>query len=149
MTCDETLTQYVVERMLNACEALGGVVIFIVDMEIAMSDRISGFSGQEIVVDKWFGCFRSEFHHHSCRRICVHVGILTGNVVVFRFDDFQEYIAGFCPAGNAPLVAVCDVAFGHLFPRGFHQLYLNAVLNLLYRHLFATGHSYSVGDFLN
>ena len=148
MTGDETVVENIVERMLYAGERFGGIVVFVVDVDISGADGIAHHGGNQVVVDEGFCCLGSEFHHHAGRRVCVHVGILASDVVVLRFDDLQEHVASLGAACYGALVAICNVAFGHLFSRTLHQFEFHFVLYLLDSHLFVAGHTYAVGNFL-
>ena len=146
---DESVAEDIVERMLHACEALGGVVVFVVDVEVALTHGVASLLGEQVVVDERFGGLGGEFHHHSRGGIGVHVGVLAGDVVVFGLDDLEKHVAGLGAACYAALVAVGDIFFSHLFAGRLHQLELYAVLNLLHAHLLVTGDADAVGDFLN
>ncbi len=147
MACDETVAQYVVKRMLYACKAFGGVVVFVVDVYVSVSHGFTGFLRQEVVIDKWFCGLTCEFHHHACRGVGVHVGVFACDVVVFRFDYFQEDVACLGTPCNAALVSVCDIFFCHFLAGALHQFNFNAVLNFLDSHAFLSGYPDAVGYF--
>ncbi len=149
MTCHKPVLQDTVERVLHASEALCWVIILVVDMDIVVFYRILYSVGKKVVVNERFGSFGSELHHHTGRRIRVHIGILAGYVVVLRFDYFQEHVAGLCLSGNRTLVAVCDIFLGYILTCGFHQFEFHGILNLLHSHAMRTVHSDTVGYLLN
>ena len=118
-------------------------------MKIPVAHGVASFGREKVVVNKGLGRFGGEFHHHSRGRVGVHVGVLAGDVVVFRLDDFQEDVAGLGTSGYAALVAIGDIAFGHFLARRFHEFQFHAVLNLFYGHLLLAGNADAVGDFLD
>ena len=139
MTGHKTMFQNIVERMLHACQRLGGIIILVVDMQIAVAHSLSGLLGQQIVIDKRLCGFGCELHHHPRRRIGIHICILAGDVVVLRLYDFKKNVAGFSPPCDTALVAVCDITFRHLFAGRFHQLQFHSVLNAFHTHLLVAG----------
>ena len=149
MTCHEAMFKDMVERMLHACERLGGVVILVVDMEITASHGFARLIGEEIVVDEGFGCFGGELHHHAGGGVGVHVGVLAGDVVVLGLYNLQKDVARLCAAGYGTFVAVGDIFLCHLLAGRLHEFELHAVLNLLHRHLLGACHANAVGDPLN
>ncbi len=102
------------------------------------------FFRQKVIVHKRLCGLRSELHHHSGRRISVHICILTRYVIVFGLDYFKEHIAGLGTACNRTFVAVGDVTFGNVLTCRLHQLHLDLVLNLLHGHPLVACHSDSV-----
>ena len=109
----EAVLEYAVERMLHAGKALGGVVVLVVYVYVVVADGFANFGREQIIVDERLCSFAGEFHHHACRRVGIHVGVLTGDIVVLGLDDFVEHVGGLGTAGNATLVAICYIAFGH------------------------------------
>ncbi len=118
-------------------------------MDITMLHCITGLVGQQIVVDKRLGGLTREFHHHSRRRVGVHIRILTGDVIVLSLDYFEENITRLCLACYAALVSIRDIFLSHFLAGAFHKLKLHTVLNVLDCHLIATCHTYAVGDLLD
>ena len=146
---DESVVEDAVEGMLHAGERLGGVVVLVVDVEIAVAHGLAGLVGEQIVVDEGLGCLAGEFHHHAGGRVGVHVGVLARDVVVLGLDDFQEDVACLGAACDAALVAVGDVFLGHFLAGALHELELHAVLDLLHGHGGFAGHGDAVGDFVD
>ncbi len=144
----KSVFEYTVKRMLHACKALRRIVVFVMDMQIAVAHSLARFVRQQIVVDKRLSGLAREFHHHSRRRIGVHIRILAGDVIVLGLDDFKEHVACLGTAGYASLVAVGYITFRNLLPGALHQLHLHTVLNLLHSHAFRTGHADSVGNLM-
>ena len=122
--------------MLYTGETFRRVVVFVVDMYVIVAYGLACFGREKVVVNEGLGGLAGKFHHHSRWRIGVHVGILAGDVVVLRFDYFEEHVAGFCLAGDAALVAVGYVAAGNLFAGAVHEFELDTILNLFYGHAF-------------
>ncbi len=149
MTGNEAVFKNFVKRMLHACQTLCRIVVLVVDMKIIMADSLACFLRKKIVVNKRLCSLACEFHHHTGRRVGVHVCILTRDVVVFRLDNLMEHIAGLGLAGNAALVAVGNVAFGHFLAGAVHEFKLHHVLNLFDRHPLIAVRAYTVGYFLD
>ena len=149
MASRKTVIENVVQRMLTAGERLCGIIIFVVYMQIVMLHGLPAFLAKKIVVDKGFGRFAREFHHHSRGCIRVHVGIFARHIIVFHVDDFEKHISRFRLSGNAALIAVGNVCLRHVFPTAFHQLHLHEILYSLHRHLRFTGKSDAVCNLLN
>ena len=135
MSGGEAVCQDAVQRVLHACQALGRVIILVVDVQVVVADGIQHFLAQQIVVYKWFGGLAGELHHHACRSVGIHVGVLAGDVVGFDVDDFQKHIARLCLAGDTALVAVGNVFLCDIFTAALHQLHFHQVLNGFHRHL--------------
>ncbi len=135
--------------MLHARQALGGIVILVVDVDIVVAHGLTHGRREKVVVDKRFGGLAGEFHHHARRRVRVHVGVLAGHVIVLGLDNLEEDVAGLCAARYAALVAIGDVTLGHILARRLHQLDLDLVLNLLDSHALLAGHADAVGDALD
>ena len=138
----------IVERMLHACEALGGVVVFVVYVQVVVAYGLARLGCEEVVVDKRFRSLAGKFHHHACRRVCVHVGVLSRDVVALGLDYFMEHIACLSLACDAALVAVGDISFCHFLTRAVHQLKLDHVLYFLDGHALGAVGTDAVGYFL-
>ena len=131
----EAVFQNMVQRMLHACQALGGIIILVMDVQIVLGDGIQHFFTQQIVVHKRLGGFAGKLHHHARRGIGIHVGIFACDVVGLDVDNFQEHVARLCFAGNASLVAVSDVFLGNVLAAALHQLHFHQILDGFHRHL--------------
>ncbi len=123
-----------VQRMLEAGEALGGIVVLVMDMDIAAIDRVPHVLGQEAFVHIGLGGLGGELHHHACGSVGVHVGVLAGDVVGLGGDYLLENLVALGLAGHVALVAVGDVFAGDLLAGALHELEFHTVLNLLHRH---------------
>ena len=128
MTGVEAVAQYVVERMLAACEALCRVVVLVVNVQIVVVHGINNFFAQQKVVNEWFCGLAGELHHHSRRGVGIHVGVLAGNVVRLDVDDFLKYVAGLGLARYAALVTVCDILLCNILATTLHELEFNHIL---------------------
>ena len=131
----EAVFQNMVQRMLHACQALGGIIILVMDVQIVLGDGIQNFFTQQIVVHERLGGFAGKFHHHACRGISIHIGIFACDVVGLDVDNLQEHVARLCLAGNASLVAVGDVFLGNVLAAALHQLHFHQILDGFHRHL--------------
>ena len=141
----EAVFKYAVERMLHTGETLGRVIVFVVYVKIAVVDSLAHLGREQIVVDKGLGGLAGKLHHHARGRVGVHVGVLAGDVVALGLDDLEKHVAGLGAASYRPLIAVGDIAFGHLLTGRFHEFELDTVLYLLYAHLFVARHGDAVG----
>ena len=141
----EAVFQYLVERVLYACQTLGRIVVLVMYMEITVAHSLARFVRQKIVVDKRFGGLARKLHHHTRRRVSVHVGVLAGDVIILGLDYLKEHVAGLGPACDVTLIAIGNISLGHLLTRALHQLELHPVLNFLYCHAFIAGHADTIG----
>ncbi len=82
MTGCESMFENDIQWVLYASQALGGIIVFIMDMNVVVHDGVANILREEVVVDEWLGSFRSKLHHHAGWCVGIHVGVLTGNVVV-------------------------------------------------------------------
>ena len=146
MTGGEAVLQNLVQGMLDASQTLCRIVIFIVDMEVVVFDRVADILAQEIVIDEGLGRLAGEFHHHACRRVGVHVGVFARDVVRFDVDNLEEHVPRLGFAGDAALVAVGDVFLGNVLAAAVHQFQFDGILNVLYRHLRTALESDAVRD---
>ena len=96
---------------------------------------LSAFFAQQVVVNEWFSRFARKLHHHSGRRVGVHVGVFARNVVVFHVDNLQEHVARFGLSCHAALVSIGNVSPSHIFAATLHQFHLHLVLDVFHRHL--------------
>ena len=132
----ETMLQDVVERMLYARQAFGGIIILVMNVQIVVLDRLFHLFAQQVVVYERFGGLAGKLHHHASRRVGIHVGILAGQVVGLDIDDLQEHVTRFSLTGNAALVTVSDIFLRHILTAAFHQFHFHGILNLFHRHLY-------------
>src|SRR3712207_969293 len=144
----EAFVQDAVQRVLTTSERLGGIIVFIVDMYVVMFHGVAHVFRQKIVVNERFGRFRGKLHHHAGRRVGIHVGILTSDVVGLNVHNIQEHVTRLSLAGNGTLVAILDISLGHILSRTAHQLYFHSVLNSLDGHLRLSFIYNVAGDFL-
>ncbi len=135
--------------MLHAGEALGGVVVFIVNVDIVVAHGVASFFGEEVVVDEGFCGLARKFHHHAGRRVGIHIGVFACYVGVFCLDDFSEDVGSLGTSCNAALVAVGDVALGNLFSRAVHEFDFDHILNFFYGHTLRAEGAYAVCYTLN
>ena len=145
----ESMFKNLVQRMLDAGERFGGIIILVMDVQVVVTHCPQRFFRKQIVVHERFGRFRCELHHHAGRRIGIHVGILTGHVVRFRFHYFKKHFTCLCLAGNAALVTIGDVALCHFLSRRSHQFHFHHVLNLFYGRLFLAPEFNAVDNLIN
>ena len=148
MSGDEAAGEDMVEGVLHAGERLGGVIVFVVDVEVVVLHGLAALLGEQVVVDEGFRGLRGKLHHHACRGVGIHVGILTGDIVVLDVDDVEEHVAGLGLAGNGALVAVGDELLRHILAARLHQFHLHGILYLLHRHLALALLCDIVGDFI-
>ena len=132
--------------MLHAGQALGRIVIFVVDVDIVAHHGTFGLGLEQKVVDERLGGFARKLHHHSGRRVGVHVGVFASYVVRFGLDDFEKNVSGLGLSSHIALIPISYVALGHFLARALHQFHLDAVLNLLHRHLALARYFDSVCD---
>ena len=141
----KTVGENLVERMLYAGEAFGGVVVLVVDVEVVAPHGFACVLREQVVIDERLGGFAAELHHHAGRGVGIHVGIFAGHIVVFDIDDFQEDVACLCLSGHASCITVLDVGLGHLLACTFHQFVFHQVLDVLHGHLAFSAHGDAVG----
>ena len=90
---------------------------------------------KQIVVNKRFGCLAGKLHHHSCRRIGIHVCVFTGNIIRLDIDNLQENISCLCLTGYTALIPVSNIFLCHVFSATLHQFHFHGILNSLNGHL--------------
>ena len=149
MTGNEPTLEDVVERMLHACERLCGIVVLVVYVQVVVFHGITALLREQVVVDEWLCGLRGELHHHSSRRVGIHVGVLARDIVILGIDDFQEQVARLGPARHAAFLPIVDVASCHLLAGALHQFQFHLVLDVLDAHLAAATLTDTVGDALN
>ena len=134
--------------MLNASEALGGVVVLVVDVKVIVANCLACLFAQQIIVDEGLGGLAGKLHHHACWRLGIHVGILARDIVVLGIDNLEEHVAGLGFSGHTALVAIVDIALCYFLAWAFHQLKLHHVLNAFNAHLFLSASANVVGNAL-
>ena len=97
---NESVFKDTVERVLNACEALCGIIVLVMDMDVTMAHGMQGLLAQQVIVYIRFCGLRCELHHHARGRVGVHVRILAGDFVIFCLDDLDEQVACLGAAGT-------------------------------------------------
>ena len=128
--------QNFVQRVLHAGQRLRRIVVLVVNVNVAFAHGVFDFGREQIIVHERLRRFAGKFHHHSRRRIRVHVRVLARDVVRFRFDDFEENVARFRLARHVALFAVGDVFAGNVLALGLHQLVFDEILNRFDGHRF-------------
>ena len=132
--------------MLDAGEGLRGIVVLVVDVDIVLGNGFADRIREEALVHIALRGLGRELHHHARRRVGVHVGVLTGDVVHLCVDDGLEDLVGLRLAGEVALVAVTDVLLRHFLAGAVHQLVLHHVLDLLHGHLLLLELGDGMGD---
>ncbi len=61
----------------------------------------------------------------------------------------MKHVAGLGAARDAALVAVCDIALGHLLAGAVHKLELDQILDILDGHALRAARADAVGDFVD
>ena len=135
MACGEAARENLVHRVLHASQALGGIVVLVVDVDVVARHSVPDLLGEQVVVDKRLGRLAGKLHHHAGRGVGIHVGVLTRHVVRLDVDDLEEDVPRLGLARYAPLVAVGDVTLCDILAAALHQLHLDHVLYRLDRHL--------------
>ena len=124
-----------VEGVLHAGERLGGIVVFVVDVQVVVLHGLACLVAQEVVVDEGFCRLAGKLHHHASWRVGIHVGVLARHVVVLDVDNLEEDVTRLGPTCYGPLMSVGDILLCHIFSLALHQLHFDAVLYVLHRHL--------------
>ena len=135
MTSHEAAVQDIVQRMLHTGERLGGIVVLIMDMQVVVFHSLTTLLTQQIVVDEGLRGLRGKLHHHTCRGVGIHIGILTCHIVVLDVHDIEEHLTGLGLTSHTTLMTVGDVLLGHVLSTRVHQLHLHSILNLFHGHL--------------
>ena len=141
----ESVGEDTFQRVLDAGQTLRGVVILVVDVQVIVAHSLLGLVAQQVIVHERFGRLAGKLHHHACRRVGIHVGILARHIVALDVDDFQEHVACLRLTGYAPLVTVGNVFLCHILAATLHQFHLHHVLNGLHGHLRLSTESHVVG----
>ena len=116
------------------------------DMQIVIFHSFLDFFTQQVIVHERFGRLAGKLHHHTGRRVGIHIGILAGNIVRLNVYDFQEYIARFCFTGDASLVTVGDVFLCNILAATVHQFQFDSILDGFDCHLCVTFKGNVIGD---
>ena len=132
----ESLFKDFVQRMLETGETLCRIVIFVVNVNITVINRIPDVFRQQTLIHIRLGGLGSELHHHSCRCVGVHIRVLASNVVCLRVNYLLKNLAGLSLAGKVALITIGYILLGHLLAGTLHQFQLYTVLNLLDAHIF-------------
>ena len=132
--CVESLIQNLVQRVLETGETLGRIIIFVMDMDIAVVDSLADILGKQAFVHVSLRCLGRELHHHAGRRVGIHVRILTCNIIGLSVNDFLENFASLGLAREISLVSVRNIFLGDFLAWTFHKFELDAVLDFLDTH---------------
>ena len=93
MAGKETLLENLVQRMLDAGKTLGWVVVLVVNVDVVLLNCLLHIVRKHAFVDIRLGRLGSELHHHAGRSVCIHVGILAGDLGSLSVDDLLEDFA--------------------------------------------------------
>ena len=104
-------------------------------MQIVMCHSVTTLFRQQVVIDERLRGLRCKLHHHACRGVGIHIGILAGDIIILDVHDVEEHVARLGLTSHRTLMAVGDVALSHVLAARLHQLHLNGILNLLDGHL--------------
>ena len=118
-----------VQWVLYAGERLGGIVILVVNVDITVLGSGTYVLIEQIVIDERLGGLAGELHHHTCRRIGIHVGVLAGNVVLLGTNDLLKHLACLGTTSDGTGITIRDIDTSHFLALGIHQLLLHTVLN--------------------
>ena len=118
-------------------------------MEIVVFHGVAAFVGEQIIIDERLGGFAGELHHHACRCVGIHVGVLARNIIILDVDDFEEHVARLRLSGDGALVAVCDVLLCYVFARTLHEFHFHRVLDVFHGHLCLSVHCDIVRNLLD
>ena len=130
----EAVLQDEVQRVLDAGEGLGGIVVLIVDVDVVVGYSLAHGVAQEALVHIALGGLRGKFHHHARGRVRVHVGVFSGDIVGLGLDNGLEDFVTFGLSCDVTFVAVTDVLLGHLLAGAVHQVVLNHFLDFFHGH---------------
>ncbi len=130
----QTVLQDGVQRMLHAGERLCGIIVLVVDVDIAVLSCEAHILVEQIVIDERLGGLAGKLHHHACRGVGIHVGIFAGDVVLLGTNDFLKHLARLGAACDGARITIRDIDTSHFLALGTHQLLLHTVLNGFHRH---------------
>ena len=148
MSGDEATLENMIQRVLHTGERLRGIVILVVNMQVVVFHCLTTLVGEQIVVNERLRGFRSKLHHHTCRCIGIHIGILTCHIIILDVHDIEEHLTRLGLSGHRALVAIGNILLSHILAARLHQFHLDGILNLLYRHLALTTLSDMVGNLI-
>ena len=114
-----------------------------------MANSITRLGRQQIIIHKRLGGFRSELHHHSCRSVCIHVGVLARHIVFLGSDNLQENVMRLRFTRYIAFIAICDICFGYFLAGRLHELHFHLILNLVNRHYLFAGNRNTIHNALN
>ena len=135
MTGDKATVQNIVQRVLHTGERLRRIIVLVVDMQIVVLHGQTTLFREQVVVDERLRSLRGKLHHHTCRGVGIHVGILTRYIIILDVHDIEEHITGLSLTGHGSLMTVGDVPLGHILATRLHQFHLHSILNLFHGHL--------------
>ncbi len=135
-TGNKAILQGNVERMLDTGKTLGRIIILVVDMQQICLHGIFDHIGKQHLVNIGLRRFRGELHHHTGRRVRIHIGVLAGDIVGLRLDDRIKDGHRVSPAGKVALFAVPDVFLSDFGARGLHQFCFHHFMNLVHGKTF-------------
>ena len=131
----KAVVEDIVERMLAAGKRLGGIIVFVVNMQIVVLHGVTYLLRQQVVVNERLCGLRGKLHHHSSGSVGIHICVLTRYIVVLDVHNVEEHGTGLGLACDAALVAILDVLLCHILALALHQLHLHGILYGLYGHL--------------
>ena len=145
----KTIFQNLVQRVLHTRQRLRRVIILVVDMQIVVLDRLLDIITQQVVVHERLRRLARELHHHTRRRISIHISILASHIVVLDIDNLQKDITSLSLTSYSARAPILDIQLSHIRTRRTHQLVLHHILNLLHRHLALAAYTDTIRDFHN
>ena len=86
------------------------------------------------IFDIRFCCFTCKLHHHSSRRVSIHVGILSGNIRWFSLYDLLKCFSGRCFSGNISIISTRLICFPNILESMFSELLFNSLMNIIHIH---------------
>ena len=104
-------------------------------MQIIILNSRSHFFAQQIIIHKRLSCFAGELHHHTGRRIRIHISILAGNIVRLDIDNLQKHIPCLCFPGNASLIPISNIFLSYILAAAVHKFHFYSILYIFHRHL--------------
>ncbi len=105
------------------------------DMQVVMLHCLARLFAEQVVVDEGLGGLRSEFHHHACRCVSIHVRVFAGDIIVLDVHDIEEHVACLRLTSHGTLMTVGNIFLCHVLAARLHQFHFHGVLDLFYGHL--------------